>query len=216
MCTIHLLAASQSVSKQQIQLRVVINNSLPLTRYFPDMTHLSILCLNFTNEQKFVKMRCAVYGYNTNNRSKNNFKFFGFPKDYKLKAKWRHLCKPEDTFNINNARICSNHFVDEDYERNLRYELFGYQPKRFRSLKKEAVPSKNLPNREKIRARLIEYNGRKKGRTSNSERKDYVTNTKIVVYQDYSVRRFPPPEKCCFMLELRPHFIIEMKCALVV
>ncbi|KAJ8963245.1 hypothetical protein NQ318_018711 [Aromia moschata] len=32
MCTVHLLAASQSVSKQQIQLRAVINNSLPLTR----------------------------------------------------------------------------------------------------------------------------------------------------------------------------------------
>ncbi|KAJ8950219.1 hypothetical protein NQ318_006193 [Aromia moschata] len=94
-------------------------------------------------------MRCAVYGYNTNNRSKNNFKFFGFPKDEKLKAKWRHMSKREDTFNVNNARICSNHFVDEDYERNLRHELFGYQPKRFRSLKKEAVPSKNLPNREK-------------------------------------------------------------------
>ncbi|KAJ8949257.1 hypothetical protein NQ318_022770 [Aromia moschata] len=45
-------------------------------------------------------------------------------------------------------RICSNHFVDEDYERNLRYEWLGYQQKRFRSLKKRAVPSKNLPNRE--------------------------------------------------------------------
>ncbi|KAJ8938284.1 hypothetical protein NQ318_013023 [Aromia moschata] len=94
-------------------------------------------------------MRCVVCGYNRNNLSKNNFKFFGFPKDEKLKAKWRHLCKREDPFYVNNARICSNHFVDEDYERNLRYELLGYQLKRFRSLKKEAVPSKNLPNREK-------------------------------------------------------------------
>ncbi|KAJ8948575.1 hypothetical protein NQ318_007579 [Aromia moschata] len=100
-------------------------------------------------EQKFVKMRCAVYDCNTNNRPKNNFKFFGFPKDEKLKAKCRHLCKREGTFNVNNARICSNHFVDEDYERNLRHQLLGYQPKRFRSLKKEAVPSNNLPNREK-------------------------------------------------------------------
>ncbi|KAJ8944676.1 hypothetical protein NQ318_015884 [Aromia moschata] len=90
-------------------------------------------------------MRCAVYGCNTNNRSTNNFKFFGFPKDENMKAKWKHLCKRKDKFNVKNARICSKHFVDEDYERNLKHELLGYQPKRFRSLKKEAVPSKNLP-----------------------------------------------------------------------
>ncbi|KAJ8941067.1 hypothetical protein NQ318_003248 [Aromia moschata] len=117
----------------------------------------------FFNEQTFVKLRCAVYGYNTNKRSKNNFKFFGFPNDEKLKAKWRHLCKREDTFSVNNARICSNHFVDEDYERNLRHELLGYQPKRFRSLKKEDVPSKNLSNREKNPSksdRVRQKNGR--------------------------------------------------------
>ncbi|KAJ8942739.1 hypothetical protein NQ318_007906 [Aromia moschata] len=78
MSTIHLLAASQSVititgqltgwsdwiffkSKQQIQLRVVINNSLPLTRYFPDMTHLSILCLNFTNGTPVQARTCREF-----------------------------------------------------------------------------------------------------------------------------------------------------------
>ncbi|KAJ8953307.1 hypothetical protein NQ318_012101 [Aromia moschata] len=91
--------------------------------------------------------------------------FFGFPKDEKLKAKWRHLYKREDTFNVNNARICSNHFVDEDYERNLRHELLGYQPKRFRSLKKEDVPSKNLPNREKNPSKSDRVQWQKNGRT---------------------------------------------------
>lgn len=96
-------------------------------------------------------MRCAVFGCNVDNKCKKSFtpgtRFFPFPKDKdKLQAVWKHVCKREDKFNIKNARVCSKHFSDDDYERNLKHELLGYTPKNYRTLKKNAVPSKNLPN----------------------------------------------------------------------
>jgi hypothetical protein len=46
------------------------------------------------------------------------------------------------SFNPDSSCVCSNHFVDEDYDRDLRNELLGLPQKR--KLKKEAVPSQNL------------------------------------------------------------------------
>lgn len=96
----------------------------------------------------FPKMRCAVYGCHSDNQSKGfsqDVSFFTFPKDKKMALEWVRLCKREDKFNVVNARICSNHFTKEDYVRNLRHELLQYTAKNYRSLKREAVPSQNLP-----------------------------------------------------------------------
>lgn len=93
-------------------------------------------------------MRCAVYGCHSDNQSKGfsqDVSFFTFPKDKKMALEWVRLCKREDKFNVVNARICSNHFTKEDYVRNLRHELLQYTAKNYRSLKREAVPSQNLP-----------------------------------------------------------------------
>jgi len=53
---------------------------------------------------------------------------------------WATKCK-RDQLNISTARICSNHFLDSDYERDLEHELLGLPVrKRFR-LKPTAIPS---------------------------------------------------------------------------
>ncbi|KAK5646413.1 hypothetical protein RI129_004877 [Pyrocoelia pectoralis] len=93
-------------------------------------------------------MRCAVYGCGADNQAKafsREAKFFSFPKDKKVEGIWRHLCKRNDKFNVRSARICSKHFSDDDYKRNLKHELLPYKPKKYRLPKKEAIPSKNLP-----------------------------------------------------------------------
>jgi hypothetical protein len=51
---------------------------------------------------------------------------------------WISKCK-RDFVNHINARICSNHFNEDDYERDLEHELFGLPPRK--KLKKTAVPS---------------------------------------------------------------------------
>lgn len=46
--------------------------------------------------------------------------------------------------NCATARVCSRHFHDDDYERDVQHEILGL-PTRFR-LRKGAVPEKNLPS----------------------------------------------------------------------
>lgn len=101
-------------------------------------------------------MRCAVFGCNNDNQSKNfdrNIRFFTFPKDKKQEQEWIRLCKRKDKFNALSARICSIHFVANDYVRNLMHELLGYLPRngRIRALKSEAVPSINLPLQQEVK-----------------------------------------------------------------
>lgn len=93
-------------------------------------------------------MRCSVYGCNADNQSKyftDDIKFFSFPKDKKMQIVWKRLCGRGDDFNIRNARICSRHFNEDNYIRNLRHELLGYVPKTYRPLKNDAIPSISLP-----------------------------------------------------------------------
>ncbi|KAL1488732.1 hypothetical protein ABEB36_014531 [Hypothenemus hampei] len=93
-------------------------------------------------------MRCSIYGCTVDNSTKGfnpGTRFFTFPKDKNLQKQWLHLCKRADNFNVANARICSNHFVEDDYERNLMDELLGHTSKHRRALKKKAVPTENLP-----------------------------------------------------------------------
>ena len=68
--------------------------------------------------------------------------YHAFPKDPELRVQWIQACMRKDPINPVHAEICSNHFVEDDYDRDLKYELLGL-PKRKR-LKKDAVPSQNL------------------------------------------------------------------------
>lgn len=122
-------------------------------------------------------MRCAVYGCRADNSLKDfsrDVKFFSFPKDKDFQAVWKHLCKRADTFNVKYARICSKHFSESDYERNLKHELLGYTPKKYRPLKKEAIPSRNLPGKQDRSASSESRGERLQTRKKKDERKDIV------------------------------------------
>ena len=82
----------------------------------------------------------------TNIRRELGVIFHCFPSDSTLSDVWwqriRRLAEKE---NVKDKRVCSMHFMDEDYERDLRWELLNpgkgpmENPKRM--LKPTAVPS---------------------------------------------------------------------------
>ena len=71
--------------------------------------------------------------------------FHRFPKDSILCRTWIMRCRREDTFNVKAARICSCHFTDDCFERDLQSELMGTKPRRV--LKPDAVPTRKLPTK---------------------------------------------------------------------
>lgn len=66
-------------------------------------------------------------------------KYHAFPKNPNYSKLWIQRCNEEKPINEKYARICSDHFLDEDYERDLKGELLGQ--KLVKVLKKDAVPS---------------------------------------------------------------------------
>ncbi|KAL1493939.1 hypothetical protein ABEB36_009619 [Hypothenemus hampei] len=93
-------------------------------------------------------MRCAVIGCKSDSRVKcasEVIQFFRFPKDKTLNKVYKKKCQRSDTFETKDTRICSKHFTDEDYVRQMKYELLQVPcPKNTRKLKADAVPSLNL------------------------------------------------------------------------
>ncbi len=65
-----------------------------------------------------------------------------FPKDPDLCKKWISACKRKDSFNVQSAIICSRHFSDTCFERDMRSELL--EKKRGRILKAGSIPTLNL------------------------------------------------------------------------
>lgn len=116
-------------------------------------------------------MRCAVYGCAVDNMCKGfvpGTMFFSFPKDKEMQAVWKQRCKRKDTFNIKFARVCSKHFIESDYERNLKHELLGYTPAKHRPLKKDAVPSIHLPTTKQ----QSQSNSDRRNRQNKRQQKD--------------------------------------------
>ena len=68
--------------------------------------------------------------------------YHAFPSDLIIQKQWIHLCKREGFVNAKTAKVCSCHFNEEDYERDLKCELLGLPPKK--RLKSTAVPSLKL------------------------------------------------------------------------
>lgn len=101
------------------------------------------LSLNFyfssLNYYKLKEMGwCAVYGCNN---SKNLHRFPH--KNTELCRIWIHRCYRNDTFNATTARICSKHFDESSYKRDLRNELLQLPLRRI--LKADALPTLHLP-----------------------------------------------------------------------
>ena len=75
-------------------------------------------------------------------RPPENASFHNFPKIEPLQKLWVDACKRKDQFNVKNAKICSNHFKPECYERDLKNELLNLPLRR--NLKLGSVPTENL------------------------------------------------------------------------
>ncbi|XP_067143078.1 THAP domain-containing protein 2-like [Centruroides vittatus] len=86
---------------------------------------------------------CVAVCENYNQKTKgSNVIYHSFPKHPTLRSKWIHACKREDKVNVENATVCSAHFLKDDYERNLKAEILNIPSRR--RLKPDAVPSLNL------------------------------------------------------------------------
>lgn len=97
---------------------------------------------------------CAVFGCQSNNTKLKDrepkISFFRFPKEKQLRNAWLFKCARSDKFNIETARVCSLHFKEEDFERNLRNELLKSVNK-IKKLKRNIIPSENLPSKKALK-----------------------------------------------------------------
>lgn len=85
-------------------------------------------------------LKCGTYSRKTKG---SNVIYHPFPKDPDLRKDWISKCERKNSFNVELARVCSKHFLNTDYERDLKAELLQLPPKKI--LKKTAIPSQNLP-----------------------------------------------------------------------
>ncbi|XP_017482955.1 PREDICTED: uncharacterized protein LOC108371860 [Rhagoletis zephyria] len=97
-------------------------------------------------------MKCAVANCNNFQKTKG-MGFHCFPKDELLLRQWVHFCR--QSVNPKVARICSEHFLPEDFERSLQVEMgkklvFAYKSidnndiagfSKFKGVKSGAVPT---------------------------------------------------------------------------
>lgn len=73
--------------------------------------------------------------------------FYRFPKDKKLCDIWVAKCQRKTPINVENARICSHHFKEDDFERNLKHELLSFAYCSKKLLKAGSIPADNLPGK---------------------------------------------------------------------
>lgn len=78
--------------------------------------------------------RCAIYGCNNSREvtktSDENIIYHNFPKGKDFVSnimleKWISCCKRANKFNPGTSAICSTHFTQNDYKRDLQNELLG-------------------------------------------------------------------------------------------
>ncbi|KAL1489684.1 hypothetical protein ABEB36_013626 [Hypothenemus hampei] len=102
-----------------------------------------------------------------------------------LSLKWVKLCKRPKNFNVTTARLCTLHFEPDDYERDLKNELMGFENKFKRSLKYTALPSLRLPNNTLQSSRKMEMDNARKNRLEIRARKklvqDLIENSLVVM-----------------------------------
>lgn len=140
---------------------------------------------------------CAVVGCSSNNKIKSkNYKpdcrYFSFPKEKSVCDAWVHKCYQQHKFNTKTARICSEHFTDDDYC--LKEKLLNLPHNKWK-LKPEALPSVNLikfPNHGLERKERVERRRLIKGINvqSNSEENEYVPTTSVEMTSETQSEKF--------------------------
>ncbi|XP_046674979.1 uncharacterized protein LOC124363760 [Homalodisca vitripennis] len=87
-------------------------------------------------------MPCCAYSGCTNHTDFGKtlgISFHRFPRNPQAAELWASACGRTEVFSVLTARVCSEHFLDEDYERDLKSELMNTDRKRL--LRHSAVPS---------------------------------------------------------------------------
>jgi len=75
-----------------------------------------------------------------------SYKFHNFPQDPVLRELWLKRCRVKEDFHPNSAKVCTDHFLPDDYDRNFKEEIKN--PLFKRKLKPSAVPSQLLEGME--------------------------------------------------------------------
>lgn len=94
-------------------------------------------------------VHCAVYGcknYSGGDRKslKDQISFYSFPRNTKFCKQWVDKCFRKDKIDVKSEAICSLHFRDEDFQRNLKNELVPSYCKT-KKLVEGAIPTLCLP-----------------------------------------------------------------------
>lgn len=72
---------------------------------------------------------CGNNYYKQKSRGQQQIAFFTFPKDEKLQKLWIMRCHRKDKINIRTARVCSDHFREEDFVDDMYSRMMGTKPK---------------------------------------------------------------------------------------
>ena len=94
-----------------------------------------------------------------------------FPKDPKLRKLWVAACRRADDLDPDKCVVCTVHFKEEDYERDLKNELLN-KPLR-KILKPGVFPTLKLSIGNNILKRAAE-NSERKQRMAKKQRKELV------------------------------------------
>ncbi|XP_050711209.1 uncharacterized protein LOC126995578 isoform X4 [Eriocheir sinensis] len=88
---------------------------------------------------------CSVKGCKENDRKRENAPLHRFPVDKTTQKIWIEFCY-NTKIKPGVARVCGLHFTEEDYVRNLKYELLNLPvPAHLRTLRRCAVPTLRPP-----------------------------------------------------------------------
>lgn len=113
--------------------------------------------------QCFVSNCTNYYG---KTRGKEKVMYHIFPTKHELAAKWSILCGYKKDFKAPPyARVCSEHFSPNCYQRDLQHELLGLPLRK--KLKAEAVPNRNLPNQNSSNQKSINESQLDKRKVNN-------------------------------------------------
>ena len=98
---------------------------------------------------------------------------------------WVNCCKRGDKFNPATSFICSAHFTNADYKRDLKHELLGLPPRRILRLETGSIPTL-FPNRATCSQTISTFIDNRKILDAKSRRKEVVAeliNSKKINWQ---------------------------------
>jgi len=125
---------------------------------------------------------CAVFSCNNQTGGffpNKSVTFHSFPRHTGVRKEWIHQCRRTDSFNVERSKVCSLHFKDADYQRDLQSELLGQPLRKKRKLLETAVPSVNLGDDQTQELKRLE-------RTSSRESRREARNVRKRVLDQIS------------------------------